>query len=140
MGRSSAFFALGFLGSLWRIAGRRSDADAQDARPHLLVLTGPPNAQVLVLAYVPSTSSIVVTSAVTLNPSTPSLRQAEFYRGIVAEGHIALVSLWVGVITCIELEVEKDKDLKRRRSSAVAAPVDTLPEKRLRAKEPFNVK
>jgi hypothetical protein len=46
----------------------------------------------------------------------------------------------VGVISCVELEVEKDKDLKRRRSSAVAAPVDVLPEKRLRAKEPFNIK
>jgi DNA damage-binding protein 1 len=115
-------------------------ADHQNARPHILVLLGPPNAQVLVLALSPATSSLVVTSSASLNPPTPTLREAEFFRGIIADGYTVLVSLWVGVISCVELEVEKDKDLKRRRSSAVAAPVDVLPEKRLRAKEPFNIK
>lgn len=54
-----------------------------------------------------------------------------------------LVSLWVGVLSCLELEVEKDKDLKRRRSSAVAPPTvttESTPDKRLRIRENYNIK
>jgi len=115
--------------------------DQQDARPHILVVLGPPNAQLLVLTYNASTSSLVVTSSTLLNPPTPSLRQAEFYRGVIVEGSTALVSLWVGVLSCIELEVEKEKDLKRRRSSAVTPMLaEAVPDKRLRVKESFNIK
>lgn len=117
-------------------------ADIQDARPHLLVLMGPPNAQLLVLTYNPSTSSLIVASSTLLNPPTPSLRLAEFYRGVIVEGSTALISLWVGVLSCVELEVEKEKDLKRRRSSAVRPGMvnESASDKRLRVRETFNIK
>lgn len=117
-------------------------ADGQDARPHLLVLMGPPNAQLLVLTYNPSTSSLIVASSTLLNPPTPSLRLAEFFRGVVVDGSTALISLWVGVLSCVELEVEKEKDLKRRRSSAVRPGMvnESVSDKRLRVRETFNIK
>jgi DNA damage-binding protein 1 len=117
-------------------------ADDQDARPHLLVLMGPPNAQLLVLTYNPSTSSLIVASSTLLNPPTPSLRLAEFYRGVIVEGSTTLISLWVGVLSCVELEVELEKDLKRRRSSAVRPGMvnESVSDKRLRVRETFNIK
>jgi hypothetical protein len=122
--------------------GTIASADIQDARPHLLILMGPPNAQLLVLTYNPSTSSLIVASSTLLNPPTPSFRLAEFYRGVIVEGSTALISLWVGVLSCVELEVEKEKDLKRRRSSAVRPGMvnESASDKRLRVRETFNIK
>lgn len=111
----------------------------QDARPHLVVLQGPPNAHLLVITYSTDTSSLVVSNSTPLHPPTPSLRSAEFFQGVVVQGMTVIVSLWVGVLSCLELEVEKDKDLKRRRSS-VAASVQTVPDKRLRIRENYNIK
>jgi hypothetical protein len=137
--------SLGLRRSLLRYdtrPGTGGIADIQDARPHLLVLMGPPNAQLLVLTYNPSTSSLIVASLTLLNPPTPSLRLAEFYRGVIVEGSTALISLWVGVLSCVELEVEKEKDLKRRRSSAVRPGMvnESVSDKRLRVRETFNIK
>ena len=127
---------------VWCLFWDPESADLQDARPHLLVLLGPPNAQLLVLTYNPSTSSLIVASSTLLNPPTPSLRLAEFYRGVIVEGSTALISLWVGVLSCVELEVEKEKDLKRRRSSAVRPGMvnEAVSDKRLRVRETFNIK
>ena len=83
---------------------------------------------------------MVVTHDTPLSPPTPSLRQAEFFRSMIVQGTTLLVSLWVGVLSCIELEVEKDKDLKRRRSSVAVPPSDTVPDKRLRVRETYNIK
>ena len=72
-------------------------------------------------------------------PPTPSLRQAEFFSSVISQDLVALVSLWVGVIECIEMEVEKDKDAKKRRASVIGAAV---PEdgKRLKFRDNFNIK
>ena len=61
---------------------------------------------------------------------------------MIVEGNTALISLWVGVLTCVELEVEKEKDLKRRRSSAVRPGMvnESVSDKRLRVRETFNIK
>lgn len=48
-----------------------------------------------------------------LVPPTPSLRRAEFFTSVIAHETIALVSLWVGVLSCIEMEVEKEKGKKK---------------------------
>lgn len=103
------------------------------------MLQGPPNAHLLVVTYSIETSSLIVTNSTPLHPPTPSLRAAEFFRGVVVQGMTVLVSLWVGVLSCVELELEKDKDLKRRRSS-VAASVQAVPDKRLRIRENYNIK
>lgn len=113
---------------------------SKDARPHIVVLQGPPNAHVLVVTYAQETGSMLVTHDTPLSPPTPSLRQAEFFRSMIVQGTTLLVSLWVGVLSCIQLEVEKDKDLKRRRSSVAVPPVETVPDKRLRVRETFNIK
>jgi DNA damage-binding protein 1 len=55
----------------------------------------------------------------------------------------AIVSLWIGVLSCVELELEKDKSSKRRRSSAIAAaaaPEAEIGDKRVLLKETTNVK
>jgi DNA damage-binding protein 1 len=51
-----------------------------------------------------------------LVPPTPSLRRAEFFASVIAHEGTALVSLWVGVLSCIEMEVEREKG--RRKSIA----------------------
>ena len=112
----------------------------QDARPHVAVLLGPPNAALLLIAYDARSASLAVTDSTELQPPTPSLRQAEFFRSVITQGSSLLISLWVGVLSCIEVEVEKDKDLKRRRSSAVEPPVEISPDKRLRVRENYNIK
>ena len=117
--------------------------DLQKVRPHLLVLLGPPNAHILLLTYqFEGTPSLIVTSTLPLSPPTPTLRQAEFFTGVVSQGSTALVSLWVGVLSCIEIELERDKDKdasKRRRSSAVV-PMVAGREQKLVFKEHFNIK
>lgn len=92
------------------------------------------------LKYAPSPQpSLVVTSSTPLIPPTPSLRQAEFFTSIICHGNVVLASLWIGVLSCIDIELEKDKDVKRRRSS-VAKFEKTDQEKRLVVVENFNIK
>ena len=126
-----------------KIAERKLTPRLQRIKPHILVLLGPPNAHLLLLTYqTEGTPSLVVTSTLPLSPPTPTLRQAEFFTGVISSGNVALVSLWVGVLSCIEMEIEKDKDKdssKRRRSSAVAPAVSGR-EQKLVFKEHFNIK
>lgn len=72
----------------------------------------------------------MVTSAMSLVPPTPSLRRAEFFTSVISHESTALISLWVGVLSCIEMEVEKEKG---RRESVIT-------DGRLMFKENFNVK
>lgn len=80
-----------------------------------------------------------MTSSLPLTPPTPSLRQAEFFASVISQNTVALVSLWVGVLSCIEMEVEKDKDAKKRRASTVAMDVEEEG-RRLNFKDNFNIK
>ena len=116
--------------------------DKQGSRPHALVLLSPPNAHLLLIAIDPRTSTMIVTSSVPLTPPTPSLRQSEYFSGVIACDSSILVSLWVGVLSCIDVELDKEKDSKRRRSSAVApAPMDEVEgSMRLRFRDNFNIK
>jgi DNA damage-binding protein 1 len=92
------------------------------------------------ITYNPTTASLVVTSALPLTPPTPSLRQAEFFSSVIANESIALVSLWVGVLSCIEMEIEKDADTKRRRSSAAVPEGKAEGKKLLTFRDNFNIK
>lgn len=122
------------------VAQARPYTDGQGSAPHILVLTSPPNAQLLLLAYLPGPKpTLTVTSSISLTPPTPSLRQAEFFNAVISQGNVALVSLWTGVISCIELDFEKDKDAKRRRSS-VAADESGSEGRRLKIQDHFNIK
>lgn len=105
-----------------------------------MVLISPPNAQLLVLTYESTSSLLAVTASVPLTPPTPALRLAEYFTGVIVHENVALVSLWVGILSCIELEVEKDKDTKRRRSSAANSQLQELGDRRLRVKETFAIK
>jgi DNA damage-binding protein 1 len=87
-----------------------------------------------------ATGSLVVTASASLNPATPSLRQAQFFTGVTVYENIALISLWVGVLSCIELEVDKEKDTKRRRSSVAQRDLQDDSDKRLRIKETYSIK
>ncbi|ORX37687.1 CPSF A subunit region-domain-containing protein [Kockovaella imperatae] len=100
-------------------------------KPHLLVLLGPPDAHLLLLSFqLEPSPSLIVTSSLALSPPTPTLRRAEFFNGVISQGFTALVSLWVGVVSCIEIDVEKEKEAKRRRSNRV---------QRLVFKDNFNI-
>lgn len=118
----------------------------QGARPHFLVLMAPPNAQLLLMAYDPaSPTSLAVTSSINLIPPVPTLRRAEFFTGVIAQDGVALVSLWTGVLSCIEMELEKDnhkdKEGKRRRSSAAAnVAAGDEAERRIVFKDNYNIK
>jgi DNA damage-binding protein 1 len=70
-----------------------------------------------------------MTSSMALVPPMPSLRRAEFFAAVVAHDSTALVSLWVGVLSCIEMEVEKEKGKKKAAADG-----------RLVFKENFNIK
>ncbi|WRT69742.1 uncharacterized protein IL334_006733 [Kwoniella shivajii] len=112
--------------------------EVEGARPHLLVLLAPPSAHLLLLTYSPSPSpSLIVTSSIPLNPPTPSLRQAEFFNSVIAHQNVALVSLWVGVLSCIEMEIEKEKDAKKRRAST--ADMEIEEGRRLKFRDNFNI-
>jgi DNA damage-binding protein 1 len=99
------------------------------------VLLAPPNAHLLLVIFTSTpTPALVIAASLPLTPPTPSLRQAEFYTSVIAQGNVALVSLWVGVLSCIEIDVEKDKDRKRR-------PSEVRPEtKPLTFRDNFNIK
>ncbi|WVW86882.1 hypothetical protein I302_108937 [Kwoniella bestiolae CBS 10118] len=114
--------------------------EVEDARPHLLVLLAPPSAHLLLLTYSSSPSpSLIVTSSIQLTPPTPSLRQAEFFTSVIAHQNVALVSLWIGVLSCIEMEIEKDREAKKRRASTTI-DVNMVDEgKRLIFKDNFNI-
>ena len=110
----------------------------QDAKPPILLLLGPPNAYLLLLTLQTDPQpKLIVTSSISLTPPTPSLRPAEFFSGIIAQDNVALVSLWVGVLSCIEIEVEKEK--KGRRKSSVME-VEGGAVNPLVFKEHFNIK
>lgn len=114
--------------------------DIQGSAPHILVLTSPPNAQLLLLAYQPGPKpSLSITSSISLVPPTPTLRQAEYFNAVISQGNVALVNLWTGVLSCVELDFEKDKEAKRRRSS-VAADESEGEGKRLKIQDHFNIK
>lgn len=74
---------------------------------------GPPNARLLLVTW---ESALVVTAVQALLPPTPLLRRQEFFMGVVVHSTIALVSLWTGLLACVEMELEKVKDAKRRGS------------------------
>ena len=113
----------------------------QGSRPHLIVLLAPPNARLVLLTSSPNAPYLSITSTLSLTPPTPSLRQAEFFASVVVHETTALVSLWIGVLSCVELELEKDKSSKRRRSSAVAAATEAeIGDKRVLLKETSNIK
>ena len=76
------------------------------------MLTGPPNARVYLLTV--EGSKLVVASSIPLTPPTPSLREAEFCQKIISQGKIALASVWTGVISCLELDVDKKGRLTLR--------------------------
>ena len=80
-----------------------------------------------------------MTSAIPLTPPTPSLRQAEFFAAVISHESIALVSLWVGVLSCIEMEAEKDKDAKKRRASAIGVEAEEEG-RRVKFRANFNIK
>ncbi|OCF61827.1 hypothetical protein L486_01489 [Kwoniella mangroviensis CBS 10435] len=114
--------------------------EVEGARSHILVLLSPPSAHLLLLTYSTSpTPSLIVTSSIQLTPPTPTLRQAEFFTSVIAHQNVALVSLWIGVLSCIELEIEKDKEAKKRRVSTTG-DVNMVDEgKRLILKDNFNI-
>ncbi|WVQ78968.1 hypothetical protein IAT38_001060 [Cryptococcus sp. DSM 104549] len=108
-----------------------------DSQPHILVLLSPPQAHLLLVTFTSiPTPSLVVTSSLPLTPPTPTLRQAEFFTSVLAQKRLALVSLWVGVLSCIEIEVEKDKGGKKRRASVLG---EEVVEKRLKFRDNFNI-
>lgn len=81
--------------------------DVQDARPHLLVLVGPPNAQLHLVAWSPQAEGLVITSSLKLAPPTPALRQQQFFTAVISEGTTAIASLWTGLLTCVEMDFAK---------------------------------
>lgn len=104
------------------------------------MLLAPPNAFLLLVTFSSGPApSLVVTSAVPLFPPTPSLRHAEFFASVISQGNVALVSLWTGVLSCIDMEIEKEKEAKRRRSSVAAFSINEEG-KRLVFKDNFNIK
>nr|WVH01967.1 DNA damage-binding protein 1 [Naematelia aurantialba] len=110
---------------LWGNVVGIDKVDVKDARPHVLVLQAPPNAHLLLVTFTSTPKpSLVVTSTLSLTPPTPSLRRAEFFVGVVSQGDVALVSLWVGVLSRIGMEIEKDKEAKRRRASIASTAAE----------------
>nr|XP_019009308.1 uncharacterized protein I206_05956 [Kwoniella pini CBS 10737]OCF48089.1 hypothetical protein I206_05956 [Kwoniella pini CBS 10737] len=123
---------------LWGNIVSIEQVEVEGARPHLLVLTAPPSAHLLLVTFSPSPKpALIITSSIHLTPPTPTLRQAEFFSSVVACGNVALVSLWIGVLSCIEMELEKDKDAKKRRASAIDMEIDER--KRLQFRDNFNI-
>ena len=116
------------------------EADLQDAAPHILILTAPPNAHLLLATFNQSTApNLVVTDLIDLLPPTPSLRLAEFFTGVISRDTSVIVSLWVGVLSCVEIDVEKDKEAKKRRTSNVGV-AGSEGIRRLKFKTNFNIK
>lgn len=56
----------------------------------------------------------MITASQALRPPMPLLRLQEFFTGVVCNGTRAVVSLWTGILTRLEMELEKVKDMKRR--------------------------
>lgn len=77
------------------------------------MLTGPPNARLLLVTW---ENGLTVTASQNLQPPTPLLRRQEFFTGVIAHATTALVSLWTGLLACVEMELEKVKDAKKRTS------------------------
>ncbi|KAL1411075.1 hypothetical protein Q8F55_002024 [Vanrija albida] len=92
-------------------------AAVPDAPPHILVLVEPPSAKLLLVTF--TGGKLTITASQPLSPPMPSLARAEFFTGVRASGSAALVSLWTGLLACVEIEFEKAKDAKKRRASEV---------------------
>jgi hypothetical protein len=60
---------------------------------------------------------LVITASEALAPPTPLLRRQEFFTGVIAAGSSALVSIWTGLVSYLEMEPEKVKDMKRRKGT-----------------------
>ncbi|KAE8541647.1 hypothetical protein D1P53_001817 [Cryptococcus gattii VGV] len=108
----------------------------EGSRPHILVLLAPPQAHLLLVAFDVITSKLIITSSTPLTPPTPTLRQAEFFTAVVAQEGVALVSLWIGVLSCLEIELDKGPSGKKRKSSTIPTPEG---ETRLKIKNNFNI-
>lgn len=107
------------------------------SRPHILVLLAPPQAHLLLVTFDTATSKLIITSFTPLTPPTPTLRQAEFFTAVVAQERVALVSLWIGVLSCLEIELDKGSGGKKRKSSTIPTPEG---ETKLKIKNNFNIK
>ncbi|OWZ42004.1 DNA damage-binding protein 1 [Cryptococcus neoformans C23] len=108
----------------------------EDSRPHILILLAPPQAHLLLVTFEITTSKLIITSSTSLTPPTPTLRQAEFFTAVVAQERVALVSLWIGVLSCLEIELDKGSSGKKKRSSTIPTPEG---ETRLKIKDNFNI-
>lgn len=87
----------------------------EDSRPHVLILLAPPQAHLLLVTFDITTGKLIITSSTSLTPPTPTLRQAEFFTGVVAQERVALVSLWIGVLSCLEIELDKGSSGKKKK-------------------------
>lgn len=78
----------------------------------------------------------MVTASQALAPPTPALRRQEFFTGVIAQDNLALVSVWTGLLACVEMEAEKVKGASKRRASEVK----NVDDRRLVFKTTFNIK
>lgn len=102
------------------------------------MLVGPPNARLLLLGW--EDGKIVVTASQALSPPTPALRRQEFFTGVISQGTMAFVSVWTGLLACVEMEVEKASAAKRRASETPTKDNGETDGRRLVFKSSFNIK
>ncbi|ODN74495.1 hypothetical protein L202_06876 [Cryptococcus amylolentus CBS 6039] len=120
---------------VWGTIVSIDQVSVEGSRPHIVILLSPPNARALMVAFDKATSALVVTSSQPLSPPTPTLRAAEFFSAIVAQERIALVSLWIGVISCLEIEVDRKSSGKKKRLSKVPSDEDAI----LKFRDNYNI-
>lgn len=101
------------------------------------MLVEPPSARLLLVTF--AGGKLAITASQALSPPMPSLLRAEFFNGVRASGSAALVSLWTGLLACVEIEFEKPKDAKKRRASE-AVITECEAGSRLVFKSSFNIK
>ncbi|WVO14336.1 hypothetical protein L204_101968 [Cryptococcus depauperatus] len=107
----------------------------EGSRPHVLVLLAPPHSQLLIMTFNCSASRLILTSSLALTPPTPTLRQAEFFTAILAHERVVMVSLWIGVLSCLELECDMAQSKKKRPSNMSGMEDEGL----LRLRDNFNI-
>ncbi|WVQ75561.1 hypothetical protein IAR50_005188 [Cryptococcus sp. DSM 104548] len=117
---------------VWGTIVSIDQVSVEGSRPHIVILLSPPNAHALMVTFDKATSKLVVTSSQLLSPPTPTLRAAEFFSAIVAQGRVALVSLWIGVVSCLEIEIDK-KSLGKKKKTAPDEDV------RLKFRDNYNI-
>lgn len=59
------------------------------------------------MTWSPSSDELVITSSLKLAPPTPALRRQEFFTAVISDRNVALVSLWTGLLSCVEIELAK---------------------------------